>query len=54
MTDAFAGYKTVDIIMERRAVIDHSKRYADGITHTNTIEGFWGLLKRAWYGQHHH
>lgn len=22
--------------------------------HTNTIEGFWGLLKRAWYGQHHH
>ncbi len=22
--------------------------------HTNTIEGFWSLLKRAWYGQHHH
>ena len=26
----------------------------DGDTHTNTIEGFWSLLKRAWYGQHHH
>ena len=22
--------------------------------HTNTIEGFWSLLKRAWYGSHHH
>ncbi len=25
-----------------------------GSTHTNTIEGFWSLLKRAGYGQHHH
>ena len=22
--------------------------------HTNTIEGFWALIKRAWYGSHHH
>ena len=36
------------------ATIDHSVRYADGLTHTNTIEGFWSLLKRAWYGTHHH
>ncbi len=28
--------------------------YTDGSTHTNTIEGFWSLLKRAWYGSHHH
>ena len=34
--------------------INHSERYADGLVHTNTIEGFWSLLKRAWYGQHHH
>ena len=54
MTDAFASYKTVDTIIRRRAIIDHGKRYVDGLTHTNTIEGFWGLLKRAWYGQHHH
>jgi hypothetical protein len=26
----------------------------DGEVHTNTIEGFWSLLKRAWYGSHHH
>ena len=23
-------------------------------THTNTIEGFWALVERAWIGQHHH
>ena len=26
----------------------------DGWLHTNTIEGFWALIKRAWYGSHHH
>ena len=36
------------------AVINHSVCYADGDTHTDTIEGFWSLLKRAWYGAHHH
>ena len=36
------------------AVINHSRAYVDGSTHTNTIEGFWSLLKRAWYGSHHH
>ena len=25
----------------------------DKTLHTNTIEGFWSLLKRAWYGSHH-
>lgn len=25
-----------------------------GATHTNTIESFWSLIKRAWYGSHHH
>lgn len=35
-------------------VVNHQRRYVDGMTHTNTIEGFWSLLKRAWYGSHHH
>ena len=39
---------------DRHAVIDHSMQYVDGLVHTNTIEGFWSLLKRAWYGTHHH
>ena len=35
-------------------MINHSRTYVDGPIHTNTIEGFWALLKRAWYGTHHH
>ena len=35
------------------AVINHSKRYTDGDIHTNTIEGFWALLKRGMFGQFH-
>ena len=34
--------------------IPHSERFDDGGLHTNTIEGFWSLLKRTWYGTHHH
>ena len=53
VTDAFAGYQRMRKHM-RHVTIDHLKQYADGIVHTNTIEGFWSLLKRAHYGQHHH
>ncbi len=35
------------------SVINHSREYVNGPIHTNTIEGFWSLLKRAWYGTHH-
>ena len=53
VTDEAKAYKTLDIIMARVS-INHSKRYVDGDVHTNTIEGFWSHLKRAWFGQHHH
>ena len=35
--------------------VNHSREYEtdDGV-HTNTIEGFWALVKRAISGQHHH
>ena len=52
ITDEYRAYRAVRRFMPH-AVINHSVRYADGDTHTNTIEGFWGLLKRAWYGVHH-
>ena len=35
-------------------VIRHSDLFVRGDVHTNIIEGFRSLLKRAWYGQHHH
>ena len=53
VTDQYPAYRTMRRFM-RHITIDHSKRYADGLVHTNTIEGFWSLLKRAWYGSHHH
>lgn len=34
--------------------INHVVSYVEGMIHTNTIEGFWSLLKRAIVGQHHH
>ena len=53
MTDAWGGYRQMNRHM-RHVTVDHSKQYVDGLVHTNTIEGFWALLKRAWYGTHHH
>ncbi len=53
ITDYYQGYNEVrDWI--RHARINHSKAYVDGDIHTNTIEGFWALVKRAIAGQHHH
>ena len=53
MTDQFRSYNALNSVMEHK-VINHSKQYVNGDIHTNTIEGFWSQLKRAWYGQHHH
>jgi transposase-like protein len=53
ITDEFSGYNKVSETM-LHAVVNHSKTYAVGMTHTNTIEIFWALVKRAWYGTHHH
>ena len=53
ITDEFSAYNAVRPIM-RHAVINHSRQYVNGDTHTNTIESFWALVKRAWMGTHHH
>ncbi len=53
MTDEYHAYNALSSQMKHK-VINHQEQYVDGDTHTNTIEGFWSLLKRAWYGQHHH
>ncbi len=53
ITDEYAAYNVTRDLLPH-AVINHSVAYAEGLTHTNTIEGFWSLLKRAWYGSHHY
>lgn len=60
-TDEYPGYSSLNnIVMHRR--ISHADGYSRrdlfsgqyGAIHTNTIEGFWAILKRAVYGQFHH
>ena len=53
ITDEYGAYRAVRSVFSHET-ISHSERFVDGDTHTNTIEGFWSLFKRAWYGQHHH
>lgn len=53
ITDEFHAYNEIGKQM-KHAIINHQEQFVDGDVHTNTIEGFWSLLKRAWYGQHHH
>ena len=52
VTDEYKGYMGISKLIPH-AVINHQKSYADGIIHTNTIEGFWALLKRGMFGQFH-
>lgn len=53
ISDEWSGYNRVNERM-LHARVNHAVEYVNGQLHTNSIEGFWGLLKRAWYGQHHH
>jgi len=53
-TDEWAGYNDVSKIYPHYSV-DHGRgEYGRGIVHTNTIEGFWTLLKRGYIGIYHY
>ena len=60
-TDEYSGYSNLNNVVAHRR-ISHSDGYSRrdlfsgqyGAIHTNTIEGFWAILKRAVYGQFHH
>jgi transposase-like protein len=52
ITDEYRGYIKIKTFMAHKT-INHKFAYADGEIHTNTIEGFWGLLKRGIVGQYH-
>jgi transposase-like protein len=45
-TDAHAGYRT---LADRygHEFVDHAIKYVEGIVHTNGMENFWSLVKRA-------
>ncbi len=44
-TDALKSYEGLDEYTHK--VIDHAEAYVDGTVHTNRMENYWSLLKRA-------
>jgi hypothetical protein len=52
-TDENAGYRRVSY-RHKHGVVDHSKgQHVVGVVHTNTIEGFWSIIKRGVMGTFH-
>lgn len=53
-TDENTGYRHLGAHGFVHKTVNHSQReYVVGSTHTNTIEGFWSLLKRGIVGSYH-
>lgn len=51
-TDQWGAYTHLD--PRRHRAVDHSKgQYVVGAIHTQTIEGFWSILKRGMVGTYH-
>ena len=47
MTDEYKGYLPMTSVMPHHVIKHQERIYVDGDIHTNTIEGFWSLLKKA-------
>lgn len=53
VTDEYRGYKGLEFLFTHTFVLHGSGQYVNGEAHTNTIEGFWSLLKRGIIGIYH-
>lgn len=53
MTDEFKGYNKFDEEVQRLVIKHSAKEYVKGEIHTNTIEGFWSIIKNGLRGQYH-
>jgi transposase len=48
VTDEYQAYNTISQGRRYQHLkVNHSRGHANGIAHTNTIEGFWSLVKRG-------
>lgn len=52
-TDEHTGYNALRRIYSHGFVKHNENQYVNGRIHTNTIEGFWSLLKRGIFGIYH-
>jgi transposase-like protein len=54
-SDEYRPYKQLPKLGYGHAFVSHSRmQYRKGNAHTQTIEGFWGQLKRSIYGTYHY
>jgi transposase-like protein len=53
ITDEWTGYKALKHIYEHTFVKHNEGEYVNGRIYTNTVEGFWSLLKRGIIGIYH-
>ena len=55
ITDGFGGYANLYKEYKEHQIVNHQNdEFVKGIYHTNSIEGFWSLVKRSIMGQFHH
>ncbi len=56
VSDGFSAYNPLGKVMSHYTAKSKEEEplTTDIDVHTNTIEGFWTLIKQAWYGIHHH
>jgi transposase-like protein len=55
MTDTAGGYMGVGKEFERHEMVDHGiGEYVRGDAHSNTVEGYFAILKRGINGTYHH
>jgi len=52
-TDEWVGYNNLSKIYDHFVIKHKAGEYVRGMIHTNTIEGFWSLLKRGIVGIYH-
>lgn len=52
-TDEWWGYKGLEKLFGRSVIKHNEGEYVNGSSHTNTMEGFWSLLKRGIVGIYH-
>jgi len=53
MTDEWKSYNGLNAKFKHLVVNHGSGQYVQGEAHTNSLEGFWSLLKRGIVGQYH-
>ena len=53
MTDDYKGYIHFEKVIEHHTINHSAKKYVDGEISTNTIEGFWSIIKNGIRGQYH-